>query len=154
MVYVETPEEAPHLIDAEAQRHLLTNIERARELGAEVVRLKGDDAVAALLDFARSHGVGEDRARRSRDDWWRQSPDARRLRACSTKARSSTSTSPRARGARAMTLRSKLLLGRSADGDRRRDRRVLASVTNGKLGRSSELILKDDYAAACWPRSA
>jgi len=40
------------LIDAESQRHLLANIERARELGAEVVRLKSDDAVAALLDFA------------------------------------------------------------------------------------------------------
>ncbi len=72
VVYVETPEEAPHLIDAEAQRHLLTNIERARELGAEVVRLKGEDAVAALLDFARSHGVGQIVLGRSRDHWWRQ----------------------------------------------------------------------------------
>jgi two-component system sensor histidine kinase KdpD len=72
VVYVETPEEAPNLIDAEAQRHLLTNIERARELGAEVVRLKGHDAVAALLDFARSHGVGQIVLGRSRDRWWRQ----------------------------------------------------------------------------------
>jgi two-component system sensor histidine kinase KdpD len=72
VVYVETPGEAPHLIDAEAQRHLLTNIERARELGAEVVRLKGHDAVAALLDFARSHGVGQIVLGRSRDRWWRQ----------------------------------------------------------------------------------
>jgi two-component system sensor histidine kinase KdpD len=72
VVYVETPGEAPHLIDAEAQRHLLTNIERARELGAEVVRIKGHDAVAALLDFARSHGVGQIVLGRSRDRWWRQ----------------------------------------------------------------------------------
>ena len=72
VVYVETPGEAPHLIDAEAQRHLLTNIERARELGAEVVRLKGHDAVAALLDFARSHGVGQIVLGRSQDHWWRQ----------------------------------------------------------------------------------
>ncbi len=72
VVYVETPEEAPHLIDAEAQRHLLNNIERARELGAEVVRIKGHDAVAALLDFARSHGVGQIVLGRSRDRWWRQ----------------------------------------------------------------------------------
>ena len=41
VVYVETPGEAPDRIDAEAQRHLLANIERARELGAEVVRLQG-----------------------------------------------------------------------------------------------------------------
>ena len=72
MVYVETPE-APHLIDAEAQRHLLTTtLERARELGAEVVRLKSDDAAVALLDFARSHGVGHILLGRSRDHWWRQ----------------------------------------------------------------------------------
>jgi two-component system sensor histidine kinase KdpD len=72
VVYVETPGEAPNLIDAEAQRHLLANIERARELGAEVVRLKSEDAVAALLDFARSHGVGQIVLGRSRDGWWRQ----------------------------------------------------------------------------------
>src|SRR5215468_163388 len=58
VVYVETPREAPNLIDAEAQRHLLANIERARELGAEVVRLHAEDPVEALIDFARSHGVG------------------------------------------------------------------------------------------------
>ena len=72
VVYVETPEEAPHLIDAASQRHLLANIERARELGAEVVRLKGHDAVASLLDFARSHGVGQIVLGRSRDAWWRE----------------------------------------------------------------------------------
>jgi two-component system sensor histidine kinase KdpD len=57
-VYVETPEEAPDRIDAEAQRHLLENIERASSLGAEVVRLRATDPVPALLDFARSHSVG------------------------------------------------------------------------------------------------
>ena len=58
VVYVETPQEAPHLIDAEAQRHLLTNMDKARELGAEVVRLHANDPAQALIDFARSHGVG------------------------------------------------------------------------------------------------
>ena len=58
VVYVETPEEAPDRIDSEAQRHLLENIERARALGAEVVRLRATDPVPALLDFARSHNVG------------------------------------------------------------------------------------------------
>ncbi len=43
VVYVETPREAPHLIDSEAQRFLLANVEKARELGAEVVRLKSED---------------------------------------------------------------------------------------------------------------
>ncbi len=58
VVYVETPREAPHLIDSEAQRRLLANIETARELGAEVVRLLDPDPVRALLEFARAHRVG------------------------------------------------------------------------------------------------
>ena len=72
VVYVETPSEAPHLIDAEAQRHLLANIEKARELGAEVVRLSSADPVEAILDFARSHGVGDILIGRSHQPWWRQ----------------------------------------------------------------------------------
>jgi len=72
VVYVETPEEAPHLIDAEAQRHLLANIEKAKELGAEVVRLKAADPAQALLDFARTHGVAHVIVGRSLHPWWRQ----------------------------------------------------------------------------------
>jgi two-component system sensor histidine kinase KdpD len=72
VVYVETPQEAPNRIDAEAQRFLLANVEKARELGAEVVRLKSDDPAAALLDFARSHSVGHIIIGRSREPRWRQ----------------------------------------------------------------------------------
>jgi two-component system sensor histidine kinase KdpD len=72
VVYVETPNEAPNRIDAEIQRHLHDNIEQAKELGAEVVRVKGSDPVAALLDFARSHGVGHIIIGRSHQPWWRQ----------------------------------------------------------------------------------
>jgi two-component system, OmpR family, sensor histidine kinase KdpD len=72
VVYVETPGEAPDRIDAEAQRHLLDNIQRARELGAEVVRLRGADVPTALLDFARSHRVSELVVGRARLPWWRR----------------------------------------------------------------------------------
>ena len=72
VVYVETPKEAPNRIDAEVQRHLHANIEAARELGAEVVRLQGTDPVDCLLDFARSHGVGHIIIGRSNQPWWRQ----------------------------------------------------------------------------------
>jgi two-component system, OmpR family, sensor histidine kinase KdpD len=81
VVYVETPEEAPDRIDAEAQRHLLDNIERARALGAEVVRLRASDPVPALLDFARSHSVGLVLIGRSHQRGWRRllgrTPDIR-----------------------------------------------------------------------------
>jgi two-component system sensor histidine kinase KdpD len=72
VVYVETPDEAPNLIDSEAQRHLLANVEKARELGAEVVRLKSDEPAHALLDFARTHGVAHVIVGRSMQPWWKQ----------------------------------------------------------------------------------
>src|SRR5882724_11598845 len=71
-VYVETPEEAPTRIDAEAQRHLLANIEKARELGAIVVRLQSNDPVRALLEYARIHGVAHIMVGRSHRSWWQQ----------------------------------------------------------------------------------
>jgi len=72
VAYVETPDEAPSRIDAEAQRHLLANIDKARELGAVVVRLQGTDPVAALLAYAHTHGVGHIMFGRSHRPWWQQ----------------------------------------------------------------------------------
>jgi two-component system sensor histidine kinase KdpD len=72
VVFVETPHEALHRIDAEAQRHLLENEQKARELGAQVVRLQARDPVPALIEFAHSHGVAHLIVGRSRQPWWRQ----------------------------------------------------------------------------------
>lgn len=71
-VYVETPSEAPNRIDAETQRQLLDNIEKARQLGAEVVRLQAKDPVPVLIEFARAHGVGHIIIGRAPQPWWRQ----------------------------------------------------------------------------------
>ena len=43
-----------------------------RDLGAEVVRLSAKDPVPALLEFARTHGVGHIVIDRTRKSWWRQ----------------------------------------------------------------------------------
>ncbi len=72
VVFVETPNETPDQIDAELQRHLFANIEKAKELGAETVRIKGKDPVEAILDFARSHNVGHIIVGRSQQAWWKQ----------------------------------------------------------------------------------
>ena len=72
VVFVETPGEASNEIDAELQRHLLANIEMARELGAETVRLKSTDPVEAILEFAGSHNVGHIVIGRSQQPWWKQ----------------------------------------------------------------------------------
>lgn len=69
VVYVETPNEAPDLIDSTVQRHLLQNIERAKGLGAEVVRLRGVDPVDTLLEFARSHHVSDLVIGRAQGSW-------------------------------------------------------------------------------------
>jgi two-component system sensor histidine kinase KdpD len=72
VVYVQTPRETPDRIDSEAQRHLLANIDKARELGAEVVRLESDDPATVLLDFARSHRVSDIIVGRTQQPWWRR----------------------------------------------------------------------------------
>ena len=72
VVYVETPEESPDRIRSDAQRHLLDNFQKAEELGAEVVRLKSRDPVAAVLDFARSHSVSDILIGRSSPDMDRE----------------------------------------------------------------------------------
>ncbi|HEX3865831.1 MAG TPA: hypothetical protein VHV78_03730 [Gemmatimonadaceae bacterium] len=71
-VYVQTPGERPDRIDSTIQRHLVDNIQLAQSLGADVVKLEGQDVAAALRRFAVERGVtmaivGE--TRRSR--WYR-----------------------------------------------------------------------------------
>ncbi|MCA3749738.1 MAG: universal stress protein [Rubrobacter sp.] len=56
-VYVQTPREAPEKLSATAQRQISENLQFARELGAEVVWLKGRDVVDELVRFAREHNV-------------------------------------------------------------------------------------------------
>jgi two-component system sensor histidine kinase KdpD len=71
-VYVQTSEERADRIDSTLQRQLVDNIQLAQSLGAEVVKLEGDDVTATLVRFAAERGVtlvivGE--TRRSR--WYR-----------------------------------------------------------------------------------
>jgi two-component system sensor histidine kinase KdpD len=71
-VYVQTSSERADRIDNTLQRHLVDNIQLAQSLGAEVVKLEGDDVASALIRFAAQRGVtlaivGE--TRRSR--WYR-----------------------------------------------------------------------------------
>jgi len=71
-VYVQTPDEAADKIDAAVQRRLVENIQLAQSLGAEVVKLQGEDVAATLLAFAAERSVTlaiVGRTRRSR--WFR-----------------------------------------------------------------------------------
>lgn len=72
VVYVETPDEAPTVVDSEIQRRLMENLELARSLGAETAKLEGDDVAAAILDFARTHGVQHIVIGRTQRSRWRE----------------------------------------------------------------------------------
>jgi two-component system sensor histidine kinase KdpD len=72
VVHVETKQEANHRIDSTLQRHLLEDEQRARNLGAEVVRLRSEKPVDTLLDFGRTHGVRHIVVGRSHKPWWRR----------------------------------------------------------------------------------
>jgi two-component system, OmpR family, sensor histidine kinase KdpD len=56
-VYVETPREEPGRIKPEHYAALEENIRFAKELGAEVIKLKGRRVADALMDFARREGI-------------------------------------------------------------------------------------------------
>jgi two-component system sensor histidine kinase KdpD len=56
-VYVETPQEEPGRIKPEDYAALQENIRFAKELGAEVVRLRGRSVADCLIAFAREKGI-------------------------------------------------------------------------------------------------
>ena len=56
-VYVQTPDERADRIDSAVQRTLVDNIQLAQQMGAEVVKLEGEDVAAAMIAFALEHGV-------------------------------------------------------------------------------------------------
>jgi two-component system sensor histidine kinase KdpD len=72
VVYVRTPSESPERIDSASLRVLTENIRLAKELGAEVVRLEGNDVVAALAEFARRQGITHAVFGRTRVSRWKE----------------------------------------------------------------------------------
>lgn len=71
-VYVQTPDESVTNIDAAVQRKLVDNIQLAQTMGAEVVKLEGDDVAGAIGRFAQQHGVTLVLVGQSRRSWWRR----------------------------------------------------------------------------------
>ena len=69
-VYVQTPDERADRIDASVQRRLVDNIQMAQAMGAEVVKLEGDDVVGTISRFARERRVSLLIVGKSRRSWW------------------------------------------------------------------------------------
>jgi two-component system sensor histidine kinase KdpD len=57
-LYVQTPSEAPSVIDPETQEALSSALTLAKQLGALVFTHKGEDVVATILCFAREYRCG------------------------------------------------------------------------------------------------
>ena len=56
-VYVQTSDERADRIDSTVQRVLVANIQLAQGMGAEVVKLEGENVATALIQFAMRKGV-------------------------------------------------------------------------------------------------
>lgn len=81
-IYVQTPDESAEKIDSAVQRKLVDNIQMAQTLGAEVVKLQGEDVAGAIVRFAREHGVTlvlVGQSRRSAWHRWRHGSVIKRL---------------------------------------------------------------------------
>jgi two-component system sensor histidine kinase KdpD len=72
VVYVRTARETPERIDSPSLRSLAENIDLAKELGASVVRLEGDDVAETLAQFARERGITHAVFGRTRQPVWRE----------------------------------------------------------------------------------
>ena len=72
VVYVRTPGESTVRIDTRSLRSISDNIDLAKQLGADVVRLEGTDVPRVLSDFARSRKVTHVVFGRTRLPAWRE----------------------------------------------------------------------------------
>jgi two-component system sensor histidine kinase KdpD len=72
VVYVRTAGETPQRIDAATLRSLADNITLAKELGAEVVRLEGNDVAETLASFAREQRITHAVFGRTRRPAWHE----------------------------------------------------------------------------------
>jgi two-component system sensor histidine kinase KdpD len=72
VVYVRTASERTERIDSASLRSLADNINLAKELGATVVRIEGDDITEALARFARERNITHAIFGRTRMPAWRE----------------------------------------------------------------------------------
>lgn len=72
VVYAETPEDEPERIDLEKQRHLFSDIQFAKDLGAHIIHLKTLDRIKAWLDFAEKEKISQIIVGRFQEHWWKE----------------------------------------------------------------------------------
>ncbi len=71
-VYVQTPSEEIHRIDAATQRHITNTLTLVQHLGGTPMTFKGSDVVGAVAAFAREYGITHVVMGRSQRPWYRR----------------------------------------------------------------------------------
>jgi two-component system sensor histidine kinase KdpD len=71
-VYIQTPDEEMHRIDAATQRQVANTQTLAHQLGAVPMTFKGNDVVETIASFARMYGISQILMGRSQRPWYRR----------------------------------------------------------------------------------
>jgi two-component system sensor histidine kinase KdpD len=71
-VYIQTPSEALHRIDAATQRQITNTLTLTQQLGGTPFTFKGSDVVSAIAAFAQEYGITHIVLGRSRQPWYRR----------------------------------------------------------------------------------
>lgn len=70
VVYIQTPSEDPHRIDAATQRHLHKTLELTQQLGGTPMTFKGRDVVSTIAAFVHEYGITHLVIGRSERPWY------------------------------------------------------------------------------------
>jgi two-component system sensor histidine kinase KdpD len=71
-VYVQTPAEEMHRVEAAVQRHLHNTLELTVKLGGTPWEGKGTDVVSTIATFAREYGITQILVGRTRQPWYKR----------------------------------------------------------------------------------
>jgi two-component system sensor histidine kinase KdpD len=71
-IYIQTPNEAAHLIDAATQRQITNTLTLTHQLGGMPMTFKGSDVVSAIAAFAREYGITHIVMGRTLRPWYRR----------------------------------------------------------------------------------
>jgi two-component system sensor histidine kinase KdpD len=71
-VYIQTPREALHRIDAATERRIANMLELTQQLGGTSFQFKGSDVVSAIATFVKEYGITHIVVGRSRRPWYQR----------------------------------------------------------------------------------
>jgi two-component system sensor histidine kinase KdpD len=71
-IYVQTPAEEMHRVEAAVQRRISNTLALTQQLGGTPFQYKGADVVSTIAAFAREYGITQILVGRTRQPWYRR----------------------------------------------------------------------------------